>query len=260
MPLVHAAPHKQAARWQRLKACHPSSARLSLQHIDSGLAEEDRTGGLPSQRRRNVLLALQRCMRPRTRATRATWYAAAAGEISRVQVRPLPDAVTRSTGHGLRCCPDRPRATLLMRCLTASASAGLVGPRLEPVDDALLSANGDVADGRLQKYFGSENGWPISSDPSCFLSPCSIRLPFAACAKRQLGEAGHQRAWIGDAGHERQRQQQARDRVAQDGCHGSISMVPASARRQKWKITSISAVVWLLFLPTSYAGTSRECS
>src|SRR5689334_13503708 len=95
---------------------------------------------------------------------------------------PLPDAVTRSTGTGA-VLPGSAARNASMRCFTASVSALLVGPRLEPLDAALLSANGEVADGRLQKYFGSENGCPISSEPSA-LSPRSIKLPLAACGNR----------------------------------------------------------------------------
>ena len=39
--------------------------------------------------------------------------------------------------------------------------------------------NGDVAEGRVQKYFASQNGWPISSEPtslpSCF-QQAAVRL------------------------------------------------------------------------------------
>src|SRR5262245_34308638 len=90
---------------------------------------------------------------------------------------PLPDAVTRSIGTGA-VLPGSAACSASMRCLTASASALLVGPRFDPDDAALLSANGAVADGRLQKYFGSVNGWPISAEPSG-LPLRSIRLPFA---------------------------------------------------------------------------------
>ena len=66
-----------------------------------------------------------------------------------------------------------------MRPFTASASAGLVGPRFEPVDAPALYGIGAVADGRLQKYFGSLNGWPISALPTDLPSR-STMLPFAA--------------------------------------------------------------------------------
>jgi hypothetical protein len=52
-----------------------------------------------------------------------------------------------------------------MRCFTASVSAGLVGPRLEPFEPVPLFGCGVVADGRPQKYFGSVNDWPISAEP-----------------------------------------------------------------------------------------------
>ncbi|MNF12359.1 hypothetical protein D3C80_2138150 [compost metagenome] len=53
-----------------------------------------------------------------------------------------------------------------MRARAASVSAGLPGPRLEPTEAAALYGIGAVADSRPQKYLGSENGWPISSEPS----------------------------------------------------------------------------------------------
>ena len=66
---------------------------------------------------------------------------------------PLPDAVTRSTGHRRAVARDRPLQRLDRGRCTASASAGLVGPRFEPLEAAPLYGMGDVADGRLQKYF-----------------------------------------------------------------------------------------------------------
>ena len=144
---------------------------------------------------------------------------------------PLPDAVTRSTGTDA-VLPGSAARNASMRCLTASVSALLVGPRLEPVDAALLSANGAVADGRLQKYFGSENGWPISSEPSG-LSSRSIRLPLAACGNSDLREAGHDQR-VDDAGQCGQ-QRKHDDRLADDLAHDGNSrltlkaVAPASA-------------------------------
>src|SRR5262245_65761157 len=63
-----------------------------------------------------------------------------------------------------------------MRAATASASAGLRGPWFEPLDTAPLYGIGAVADGRLQKYCGDENGWPSSHEPTARPS-CSMRLP-----------------------------------------------------------------------------------
>ena len=48
----------------------------------------------------------------------------------------------------------------------------------EPLETPALYWNGPVAERRLQKCLGSENGWPISSEPTS-LSPCMIRLPLA---------------------------------------------------------------------------------
>src|SRR5664279_2900304 len=92
--------------------------------------------------------------------------------------RPLADAVTRSAGTGAVLAGSASRSALI-RSFTASASAGLRGPRFEPEDEAPLYGCGDVADGRLQKYFGSSNGWPISVDATV-LPPCRTRLPLAA--------------------------------------------------------------------------------
>src|SRR5215467_5875192 len=92
---------------------------------------------------------------------------------------PLPDAVTRSAGTG-SLLSGSAACSASMRCLTASVSAEFVGPRFDAPDDDGLFANGDVADGRGQKYFGSVNAWPIRSEPSG-LPPCSMTLPFAVC-------------------------------------------------------------------------------
>ena len=90
--------------------------------------------------------------------------------------RPLPDAVTRSTGIG-RPLPGSPacRASILER--TASRSAGLVGARFEPDDPDPFSGlkavygTGLVADGRPQKCPGSENSCPMSEEPAGPRSP-----------------------------------------------------------------------------------------
>src|ERR1700740_3541878 len=100
---------------------------------------------------------------PRALATRVIWYSAAATLMCGSS--PLPDAVTRSTGTGAvlsgsaaRCASTRP--------WTALTRSGLVGLRFEPAEEPALYANGVVADGRLQKYFGSSNGCPISEEPT----------------------------------------------------------------------------------------------
>src|SRR5262245_58275114 len=97
---------------------------------------------------------------------------------------PLPDAVTKSTGTS---------ATLLgsaafraaSRRLTASLSAGFDGPRFDPLDDAALSATGDVADGRPQKYLGSSVYCPMSSEPTAIPSR-TMKLPLAWRGKNTL--------------------------------------------------------------------------
>src|SRR5207245_2043793 len=78
---------------------------------------------------------------------------------------PLPEAVTRSTGIGA-ALPGSAARRASTRPWTALARSGFVGPRFEPEDDAALSGKGDVADGRLQKYFGSSKGWPMRREPT----------------------------------------------------------------------------------------------
>src|SRR4051812_10063522 len=90
---------------------------------------------------------------------------------------PLPEAVTRSTGTGA-VLPGSTARSAATRALTASYSAALVGPWLEPDEDAALYGNGVVAEGRPQKYLGSSNGWPISEEPTTLPSR-TMRLPLA---------------------------------------------------------------------------------
>src|SRR5581483_379016 len=61
--------------------------------------------------------------------------------------------------------------------------AGLSGPRFEPVEPVPLYGCGVVAEGRLQKYFGSLNGCPMRLDPIA-LPLRTIRLPPAWVGKR----------------------------------------------------------------------------
>jgi hypothetical protein len=58
-----------------------------------------------------------------------------------------------------------------------------VGPRFEPDDDAALSGNGVVADGRLLKYFGSLKGCPLRAEPTGVPS-FRMRLPLACQGRR----------------------------------------------------------------------------
>ena len=93
--------------------------------------------------------------------------------------RPLPDAVTRSTGTAVGL-PGSAARSASMRALTASSSAGFVGPRFDAPDAVPPYGIGAVADKRPQKYFGSWKDWPISADPTALPSR-SIKLP-AACS------------------------------------------------------------------------------
>src|SRR5438128_7856597 len=91
---------------------------------------------------------------------------------------PLAEAVTKSTGTGVLLSGSAAR-NASTRDFTASASAGFVRPRFDPLDEPALYGIGDVADGRLQKYFGSLNACPINALPM-ILPSRSIRLSSAA--------------------------------------------------------------------------------
>src|SRR3954451_23991714 len=92
-----------------------------------------------------------------------------------------PDAevVTRSTGIGWLPFAARSAST---SAVTRSIKVLLVGPRFEP-PDAIPSYPSPAADGRPEKYRGSENACPISVDPSVRPSTV-IRDPFAWPGKR----------------------------------------------------------------------------
>ena len=60
--------------------------------------------------------------------------------------RPLPEAVTRSTGTGA-VLPGSAARSASTRSCTASISAGFVGPRFEPDEAPALYGTGAVADG-----------------------------------------------------------------------------------------------------------------
>ena len=94
-----------------------------------------------------------------------------------------------------------------MRALTASMRAGLSGPRFEPPEAAALYGCGDVADGRLQKYFGSLKLWPISAEPTA-LPLLTIRLPRGLIAGRRPGRDACNEERIDDPGDERQEDEQ----------------------------------------------------
>ena len=65
----------------------------------------------------------------------------------------------------------------------SSSNFGFVGPRFELEGISVLYGNPEVADGRPQKYFWSENCWPMKREP--IISPfVVIKLPFACSSKR----------------------------------------------------------------------------
>src|SRR4029453_2278091 len=94
---------------------------------------------------------------------------------------PLAEAVTRSTGTGALFTGSA-AFKASTRPFTASSSAGLVGPWLEPLELPPLYGIGLVADGRLQKYLGSVKLWPISDEPSG-LPFWTMTLPVACDGK-----------------------------------------------------------------------------
>src|SRR5262249_23822447 len=79
--------------------------------------------------------------------------------------RPLPEAVTRSTGAGAVLPGSAARSASTRPC-TALIRSGLVGLRFEPEEAPALFGKGLVAEGRLQKDFGSSNGWPVRVEPT----------------------------------------------------------------------------------------------
>src|SRR5262249_61208075 len=91
--------------------------------------------------------------------------------------RPLPEAVTRSTGTGAVFPGSAARSASTRPC-TVLTRSGLVGLRFDPVEEAALLGNGLVADGRPQKYLGSSKGCPMRAEPMSFPS-FEIRLPCA---------------------------------------------------------------------------------
>src|SRR5262245_20989176 len=126
--------------------------------------------------------------RLRALAIRGTWNKAASGEMS--GSRPLAEVVTRSTGTGVFGFSAFSFST---SSLTRSASALLVGPRLEPPEFAALygadtvlvesaGSGASVADGRPWKYLSSFHYWPIRAEPIT-LPSFSTRLPCACFGK-----------------------------------------------------------------------------
>src|SRR6266403_6264622 len=101
--------------------------------------------------------------------------------------RPLPEAVTRSTGTGA-VLPGSAARSASTRDWTALIKSGLVGLWFDPDEDAALYPNGLVADGRPQKYFGSSKGWPIRPEPTTVPS-FTIRLPLAWCGNTSCAMA-----------------------------------------------------------------------
>src|SRR5436190_22053590 len=91
--------------------------------------------------------------------------------------RPLPEDVTRSTGTRA-VFPGSAARSASTRLCTALISSGFVGLRFEPADDPALYGNGEVAEGRSQKYFGLSNGCPMRVEPTT-LPSFVMRLPLA---------------------------------------------------------------------------------
>ena len=202
-----------------------SSARFSSQHVHARLAEDAERAALAC--------AL---------ATSCAHLAPAAGRAparrARPGTRPRP---ARCADRGrcrrrspdrpapARCCPDRRRAAPRCAPCTASSSAGLGGPRFEPLEaPRVVRRSGAVADGRPQKYFGSSNGWPISAraDRLAVLARSGCRWPGSgktACATPVTTQR------VDDAGDERQQHEQRR---ARDEVVRIMASPPRSAERR----------------------------
>src|SRR4029453_12080061 len=78
---------------------------------------------------------------------------------------PLAEAVTRSTGTGALFAGSA-AFKASTRPFTASSSAGLSGPWLEPLELPPLYGIGLAADGGPQEDLGSEKFWPMRGEPS----------------------------------------------------------------------------------------------
>ena len=171
---------------------------IQLEHVHPRLAEEAELPALGVLGDERAHLSPGRA--PRAFATRATWYSAAAGLMCGSS--PLPEAVTRSTGTGAVLSGSASRSAST-RALTASASAGLSGPWLEPRRRAgVVAASAPVAEARPQKYFGSPKGCPIrrgADHLAVALDQAAVRLP----REDRLRDAGHDQR-IDDAGDDRQ--------------------------------------------------------
>src|ERR1700730_1226748 len=89
--------------------------------------------------------------------------------------RPLPEAVTRSTGMG-KVLSGSAIFSASIRAFTASSNGGFVGPKFDPLEALALFGMGEVADSLPQKYLGSWKDWEMSEEPTILLS-CTTKLP-----------------------------------------------------------------------------------
>src|SRR3984893_14413895 len=118
-----------AVRSQRAPVPSRSRVRLRSRTLMPGSPKN------PARRGRRLSRTTSRTagsLSPRAFAIRGTWSSAAAGEIS--GSKPLPDAVTMSTGTCAGEIPGFSSSTLCSAALVVSTSLRLVGPRLEPLE------------------------------------------------------------------------------------------------------------------------------
>ena len=167
--------------------------QVELQHVDARLAEEAEAAGPRCAARSAAAPAAAAGCAPSRRAPPGT----CAPATLMCGSRPLPEAVTRSTGTGA-VLPGSAARSASMRPLTASVSAGFSGPWFEPLEALALLGIGPVADGRPQTYFGSLKFCPISDEPTGLPSR-RIRLPAACSGNGDLADAGDDQR-VGDAG------------------------------------------------------------
>ena len=196
---------RRRASRRRSRACgstsrRRSSARLSVEHVDARLAEHAERAAARVRGRR-VARPVSAGM-PRALATRAAWYSAAAMLMS--GSRPLPDAVTRSTGTGgvlsgsasrsaliaiLHRIGERRIARALVGAGRRRAVVGLRRGRRRPAPEVL----------RVVERLADERRAHV-------LPSASIRLPFAARGNATCAMPGDDER-IDDAGQHGQHDQ-----------------------------------------------------
>ena len=123
---------RSAPGLRRIATAGRVEREVELQHVDARLAEDAEQSPLGVLLDQLPHLLDRQSARP---GHPRAWYIAPATLMC--GSRPLPEAVTRSTGTGA-VLPGSAARSASMRALTASASAGLSGPWFEPPEAAAL--------------------------------------------------------------------------------------------------------------------------